>query len=393
VEGDMVLLIIDDDRNFAGIMRDFAREKRFKVLTAANASDGINLALQAIPSAILLDLHLPDNDGWLVLDRLKNESTTRHIPIHIISVDQERERSLRSGAVSYLQKPVTKEALDDALNQSIDFINRPVKNLLIIEDDAVQRRALVELIGDQDVKSTAVGSAAEAFAALESVHFDCVVLDLGLPDVNGLQLIRDIQHKLGQHSPPIIVYTGKELTREEETELRMVSDSIVIKSVRSPERLLDETALFLHRVQSRLPESKQRIIERVRKADSLLTGRKVLVVDDDVRNIFAITSALEAFQMEVSYAESGQAALDMLEKNPDLEVVLMDIMMPEMDGFEAIRRIRQIEKFRKLPIISVTAKAMRDDREKCLQAGASDYITKPVDMDQLRSLLRVWLYR
>jgi signal transduction histidine kinase/CheY-like chemotaxis protein len=392
-EGDMILLIIEDDRNFGGLMRDFAREKHFKAVVARNAAQGVALARAIHPSAITLDLHLPDNDGWVVLDRLKHDSRTRHVPINIISIDQERERSLRLGAVSYLQKPVTKESLDAALNRTIDFINRPLKNLLIIEDDSVQRQGLSDLIGNGDVHTTAVGTAEQALDALGETHFDCIVLDLGLPDTDGVELIRAIHQKLGVAAPPIIVYTGKELTRAEETELRLISDSIVIKNVRSPERLLDETALFLHRIQTKLPELKQRMIEQVQKADSLLADRKVLIVDDDVRNIFAITSALEALHMGVKYAESGQAGIDLLEKNPDTEVVLMDVMMPEMDGFETIRRIRRMDRFKKLPIISVTAKAMKDDREKCLQAGASDYITKPVDLDQLRSLLRVWLYR
>jgi CheY-like chemotaxis protein len=391
--GDMVLLIIDDDRNFSGLMRDFARDKKFKVLTARNAAQGVAMAHRFRPSAITLDLHLPDGDGWIVLDKLKHDPTTRHVPIHIISVDEERERGMRLGAVSFIQKPATKEAIDSALSQTIDFLNRPLKNLLIIEDDSVQRQGLTDLIGDGDVHTTAVGSAQEALKALAETHFDCIVLDLGLPDIKGVELIRTIHQRLGAAVPPIIVYTGKELSRVEETELRMISDSIVIKNVRSPERLLDETALFLHRVQTKLPEPKQKMIEQVQKADNLLLGRKVLIVDDDVRNIFAITSALEGLKMNVVYAESGQAGIDLLVKDPKIEVVLMDVMMPEMDGFETIRRIRRMDGFKKLPIISVTAKAMKDDREKCLQAGASDYITKPVDMDQLRSLLRVWLYR
>jgi CheY-like chemotaxis protein/CHASE3 domain sensor protein len=391
--GDTILLIIEDDKTFGGLMRDFAREKGFKAIVARNAAQGIALARQIRPSAITLDLHLPDNDGWVVLDRLKHDPKTRHVPIHIISVDPERERSLRLGAVSYIQKPATRESIDTALTQTMDFIKRPLKNLLIIEDDSVQRQSLSDLIGNGDVHTTAVGTAEEALQALSGEHFDCIVLDLGLPDISGPDLIRSIHEKLGFAAPPIIIYTGKDLSRAEETELRLISDSIVIKNVRSPERLLDETALFLHRVQTNLPEPKQRMIEQVQKSDSLLADRKVLIVDDDVRNIFAITSALEASKMDVKYAESGQAALDLLGKNPEIEIVLMDVMMPEMDGYEAIRRIRRIDRFRRLPIISVTAKAMKDDREKCLQAGASDYITKPVDLDQLRSLLRVWLYK
>ena len=391
--GDRVLLIIEDDRHFAGVMVDFAREKGFKAVVARSVAQGIAIARQIVPSAITLDLHLPDNDGWIVLDQLKHDPKTRHIPVHIISVDEERERSMRLGAVSYFQKPVTREVLQDALNRTNEFLNRPIKNLLILEDDATQRESMVELIGNGDVKTTAVGTAADAFRALETIHFDCLVLDLGLPDMPGIEFIRKLHDKYGATSPPVIVYTGKELSREEETELRRIAESIVIKNVRSPERLLDETALFLHRLQMRLPEAKRRMIEQVQKTDSVLAGRKVLVVDDDVRNIFAITSALESAQMVVTYAESGQESLDILERDPTIEVVLMDVMMPGMDGFETIRRIRQADRFRRLPIISVTAKAMPGDREKCLQSGASDYITKPVDMDKLKSLLRVWLYK
>ncbi len=390
---DLVLLIIEDDRNFASVLVEFAREKKFKAVVAHSAAQGIVLASQIKPAAITLDIRLPDNDGWMVLDWLKHDPKTRHIPVHIVSVEEERERSLRLGAVSFLQKPVTKKTLDDALTQTIEFINRPIKSLLIVEDVAVQRQNIVELIGNGDVAATAVGTGAEALAALEKTRFDCVVLDLGLPDMGGTQLIEEIQKRFGLRAPPVIVYTSKELTRAEETQLRKISESIVIKDVRSPERLLDETALFLHRVQSKLPESKRRMIEQVHQNDSVLSNRKVLVVDDDVRNIFAIASALESHQMQVLYAENGQAGIEMLKNNPDIEVVLMDVMMPEMDGFEAIGRIRQMEQFKKLPIISVTAKAMKGDREKCLQVGASDYITKPVNMDQLRSLLRVWLYK
>jgi hypothetical protein len=391
--GDLILLIIEDDKKFAGLLVEFARDKKFKAVVAHTAAEGILLASQIKPSAITLDIRLPDNDGWMVLDWLKHDGKTRHIPVHIVTVDEERERSLRLGAVSFLQKPVTKKALDDALTQTIDFLNRPVKNLLVVEDVSVQRQNIVELIGNGDVVATAVGTGAEALAALEKKRFDCVVLDLGLPDMGGTQLIEEIQRRYGHLAPPIIVYTSKDLTRAEETQLRKISESIVIKDVRSPERLLDETALFLHRVQAKLPESKRRMIEQVQKSDSVLSNRKVLVVDDDVRNIFAIASALESYQMQVVYAENGHAGIEMLQNNPDIEVVLMDVMMPEMDGYEAIRRIRQMDQFKKLPIISVTAKAMKGDREKCLEVGASDYITKPVDMGQLRSLLRVWLYK
>jgi CheY-like chemotaxis protein len=292
-----------------------------------------------------------------------------------------------------LQKPVTRDTLENALSETVAFLNCPVKELLVIEDDNAGRQAIVDLIGDGDVHTTAVSTGAEALAQLEMHRFDCLVLDLGLPDMAGTVLLKEIHRRFKNHAPPVIVYTGKDLSRSEETELRMNAESIIVKSVRSPERLLDETALFLHRIQSKLPDSKRRLIEQGQKTDPILVGRKVLVVDDDVRNIFAVTSALESYQMSVLYAESGKAAIEMLKSTPAVDVVLMDVMMPEMDGYEAIREIRKIDRFKKMPIISVTAKAMKGDREKCLDAGASDYISKPVDMDKLRSLLRVWLYR
>ena len=392
-EGDPVLLIIEDDRNFAYVLADCAREKSFKVVVAGTAGAGIALARRIKPTAITLDLHLPDSDGRVVLDLLKHDPGTRHIPVHVISVASEGERSLRQGAVSFLQKPVTRDALDRALSQAAEFSSSRVRRLLIVEDDPVQQQAIRDVIGNGDVESTVAGTAAAALAALDETRFDCLVLDLGLPDQGGIDLIREIHRRHGLSSPPVIVYTAKALTRREETELRGLSEAIIVKDVRSPERLLDETALFLHRVQAKLPDAKRRMLERVQRDDTQLSGRKVLIVDDDLRNIFAISTALENYKMVVAYAEGGREALEKLQQEDGFSAILMDVMMPEMDGYEATRRIRAMPAYAKLPIIMVTAKAMRGDREKCLQAGASDYITKPVDMDQLRSLLRVWLYR
>jgi CheY-like chemotaxis protein/signal transduction histidine kinase/CHASE3 domain sensor protein len=392
-EGDAVLLIIEDDRNFAYVLADCARERNFKVVVAGTAGAGIALARRIKPAAITLDLHLPDSDGRVVLDLLKHDPGTRHIPVHVISVAAEGERSLRQGAVSFLQKPVTREALGKAMNVAAEFALSRIRRLLIVEDDPVQQQAIRDVIGNGDVESTVVGTAAAALEALEETHFNCLVLDLGLPDQSGIDLIREIHRRHGLRSPPVIVYTAKALTRREETELRGLSEAIIVKDVRSPERLLDETALFLHRVQAKLPDAKRRMLERVQRDDALLSGRKVLIVDDDLRNIFAISTALENYKMVVSYAEGGREALEKLQQEDGFSAILMDVMMPEMDGYEATRRIRAMPGYSKLPIIMVTAKAMRGDREKCLQAGASDYITKPVDMDQLRSLLRVWLYR
>jgi CheY-like chemotaxis protein len=292
-----------------------------------------------------------------------------------------------------MQKPVTEEALNQALAGMRQFVERGMKSLLVVEDDDAQRRSIVELIGNGDVSTDAVGSGAAALALLKERHFDCLVLDLGLPDMTGFELIERIRSEAGLEQLPIIVYTGKELSKSDETQLRRMAETVIIKDVKSPERLLDETALFLHRVEVNLPEAKRRVLHQLHQTDSVLAGKKALIVDDDVRNIFALTSALENVQMEVLYAENGRDGLTMLENTPDIDVVLMDVMMPEMDGYETMRAIRKIDAFRSLPIIALTAKAMKGDREKCVEAGASDYISKPANVDQLLSLLRVWLYR
>jgi hypothetical protein len=397
--GDRILLIVEDDVKFARILLDMAREKGFKGIVALQGDTGLALAQQLRPTAIMLDIGLPGMDGWTVLDRLKHDPQTRHIPIHVVSSLEERQRSLQLGAIAYLQKPASREALTAALTNIQGFVERSAKRLLVIEDNEDQRQSIVELIGNGDVYTTAVGTGAEALAALKAESFDCIVLDLGLPDMSGFELIQQIDQQLGisetgnRISLPIIIYTGKQLTEQEETELRRVTEAIIVKDVKSPERLLDETALFLHRVQSNLPEAKQRILEQVRQQEPVLAGKKILIVDDDVRNIFAMSSILEEHQMEVVFAENGLKGIELLQSTPDVNAVLMDIMMPEMDGYETMRAIRQETKFRSLPIVALTAKAMKGDREKCLEAGASDYITKPVNPEQLLSLLRVWLYK
>ena len=391
--GDRVLLIIEDDDKFARILLDMARQQGFKGIVALQSKQGLALAQQFEPNAIMLDIHMPEMDGWTVLDRLKHNPDTRHIPVHILSVDERQQRGLKLGAITYLQKPVSPEALNQVLSEIKSFIERQVKNLLIVEDDRVQAQSIIELIGNGDVQSTAVGTGKEALDILRSLHFDCMVLDLGLPDMSGFALIEQIKLEPKLLKLPIIVYTGKELSRQEETQLRGLAETIIIKNVRSPERLLDETALFLHRVQANLPPPKRQILEQLHQTDPVLANRKILIVDDDLRNIFAITSFLESYHMEVLFAENGRDGIERLQANPDINIVLMDIMMPEMDGYETTRAIRQQQQFRSLPIIALTAKAMPGDREKCIEAGASDYITKPVDTEQLLSLLRVWLYR
>jgi len=391
--GDRTVLIVEDDINFAGILLDLAREKGFKGLVATSGSLALALAQKYKPSAITLDIRLPDRDGWTVLDRLKHDPATSHIPVHIISVEEERQRALKQGALNHVQKPVTHEDLHKAFDDIRDFYERRMRKLLVVEDDDVQRMSVVELIGNGDVHTTAVATGEEALSLLKDERFDCMVLDLRLPDMSGFDLIEKLQTDLGRYDLPIIVYTGKELTRKEELHLKKVADAIIVKEASSPERLLAETALFLHRVEANLPEPKRRMLEKFHRTDPVLAGRKVLVVDDDVRNIFALTSALEAHGMEVVHAENGQEGIDLLNSTPDIEAVLMDIMMPEMDGYEAITAIRQMEQFENMPIIALTAKAMKADRDHCLEVGASDYISKPLDIDQLLSLLRVWLYR
>jgi CheY-like chemotaxis protein/signal transduction histidine kinase/HAMP domain-containing protein len=391
--GDRVLLIVEDDLAFAQILLDLARGRGFKGLVATQAETALRLVGRFAVDAITLDLRLPDHSGWTVLDRLKHDGKTSHIPVHIISVEENVQRGLEMGAVGYLHKPATKEALDVALERLKSFIEKRVRKLLVVEDNEAQRKSIAELIGNHDVETISVATGQEALAALGKEPFDCMVLDLGLPDMTGFEVIERIKKYPEQRGLPIIIYSGKELSKEEETELHRAAQAIVIKGVKSPERLLDETALFLHRVEANLPEDKRRMLDRLRKIDESLAGHKVMIVDDDIRNIFALSSAFERYGIQTVYAENGKDGIAMLEKTAGIDAVLMDIMMPEMDGYETIRAIRQIGKFKQLPIIALTALAMKGDREKCLEAGASDYVAKPVDIDQLLSLLRVWLYR
>jgi CheY-like chemotaxis protein len=390
--GDRVLLMIEDDEAFGRALLGFARERGFRGVVSSTGAQGLEFARSLRPDAITLDLRLPDMDGWVVLDQLKHDPHTRHIPVHVISASDEQRRSLDSGAIAYLQKPADKDAVDEALGRIQHFLERRVSRLLVVEDDQVQRNSIVELIGNGDVVTEAVESGEAALEALERQSFDCVVLDLRLPGMTGVELMKTIRDRPEFRRMPIIVYTGKELSRGEEAELRTLSETIIVKDVRSPERLLDETALFLHRVESSLPDTKREILRRLTESDPALSGKKVLLVDDDPRNLFAITTILEQHKMNVVYGETGQEALAKLASEADIDVVLMDIMMPEMDGYEATRRIRAQPQYAKLPIIALTAKAMKGDREKCIDAGASDYITKPIDAAQLVSLLRVWLY-
>ncbi len=391
--GDRVVLVIENDPTFAQILLDLARHKGFKGLVALDGETGMRLVRSFNPDAITLDLDLPGINGWKVLERLKRHPDTRHIPVHIVSGTGSRHDGLTAGALSYMEKPVSKESLEKAFEQISDFIDRSVKNLLVIEDDETQRMSIIELIGDDDVNITAVGTASEALQQLADNHFDCVVLDLGLRDMSGFTLLETIKTNPALQELPVIIYTGKELSQSEETQLRRYAETIIVKDARSPERLLDETALFLHRVESNLPEQKRRMLEQVHSEDTVFTNKKILIVDDDVRNIFALTALLENHGMNVIFAENGIGALESLKEHDDVDMVLMDVMMPEMDGYQTTQAIRNQPQFANLPIIALTAKAMKGDREKSIAAGASDYITKPVDSDQLLSLMRVWLYQ
>jgi hypothetical protein len=393
-EGDRVILIIEDDSELAHTELEVARERGFKGIVALRGDSGLALAHEFKPDAIILDMKLPVMDGWTVLDHLKHHPETRHIPVHIVSGADGRQNALRAGAVAFLEKPISREGLEETFAEIRSFIDRSVKRLLVVEDDEAQRQSVVELIGSgEDVEVTAVGSSEEALEALELQRYDCMVVDLKLPEMGGFDLLEKIKGDERFSSVPVIVYTGKELTRREETKLRKFADTIVVKDASSPERLLDETSLFLHRIERKLPHEKRRMLEQLHSAEEVFNDKKILIVDDDVRNVFALTSVLEAHGMEVLYAENGRDGIELLRRNPEVDLILMDIMMPELDGYETIRAIREEVPFKQLPIISLTAKAMKGDREKSIASGASDYITKPVDTDQLLSLMRVWLYK
>jgi len=392
VPGDPSVLIVEDDDRFAKAVLDFAREKNFKGIVTHRGDSALSLARDYLPSAILLDIDLPDIDGFTVLDRLKRDPSTRHIPVHVMSSLRERERALRQGAISYINKPVSREMLQEEFKRIQKFLMGGKRSLLVVEDDMAQREAIVSLIGDSDVRIVTAEDGKAALEALAQQHFDCMVLDLTLPDISGFDLLDQIGKQPRLRDLPIVIYTAQELSRKEVTKLKRYAKTIVVKDARSPERLLDETALFLHRSQASLPETQRRMLEEIHAADGGLAGRKVLIVDDDLRNIFALSSLLERQQMQVLFAENGRDGIEVLEKDPTIEIVLMDIMMPEMDGYDTMRAIRRIPKFKSLPIITLTAKAMKGDRDKCIAAGASDYITKPVDVAQLLSMMRVWLH-
>jgi len=390
--GDAVLLVIEDDTKFGQILLDLAHDRGFKAVVSTTGSGALPLVRRFNPSVITLDINLPDMDGWRLLDILKRTTETRHIPIHIISVEDPRERGTQMGAFSVLEKPVDHATLQQALSRTEEFLARPVKELLLVEDDDLQSGEILKVIGNGDVNVTRVCTGREALASMQKQTFDCIVLDLVLPDMDGVELIETIR-KDSSRRLPVIIHTAKDLSAGEEAKLRNLVESFILKSPESPQQLFDETALFLHRVLQKMPEDQRRIIEKARRREPGLSGRKVLIVDDDIRNIFSLTGVLEQHDIVVLHAENGREGIRMLDETPDIDMVLMDVMMPDMDGYETMRHIRARDRFRKLPMFAITAKAMKGDREKCIEAGASEYISKPVDVDQLVSMMRVWLRR
>jgi CheY-like chemotaxis protein/signal transduction histidine kinase len=391
--GDMILLVVEDDPHYARVIMDLARDKGFKVLVAMRGIDALDLAKQFQPTAVSLDVFLPDMLGWTVLSQLKQNPLTRHIPVQIITLDEDRQHALARGAFSFVTKPTTTEGVEAALARIKDYATPRRKRLLVVEDNEVEQMSIRELLGYDDIEIVTTSTGTEALEILQKQPCDCVVLDLRLPDMTGFDVLERIRDNNALSDVPVVVFTGRELSPEEDAQLHTMARSIVVKGVESPERLLDETSLFLHRVVTDLPQEKQRMLERLTNSDEDLVGQTALLVDDDARNIFALSSVLERRGMRVLTATTGSEAVAILESSPDVAIVLMDIMMPGMDGYQTMEVIRQKPEYRKLPIIALTAKAMKGDREKCLEAGASDYLAKPVNTEQLLSALRIWLHR
>jgi len=391
--GDTILLIVEDDPHYARVLIDLARDKGFKVLVATRGSEALEFAKQFQPAAVSLDVFLPDMLGWTVLSQLKHNPLTRHIPVQIITLDEDRQHALARGAFSFVNKPTTTEGVSAALSQIKEYAKPRRKRLLIVEDNAADQLSIRALLDHEDIEIVTTGTGAGALSTLRDSPCDCVVLDLRLPDMSGFEVLDQIRNDDSLSNVPVVVFTGRELSVEEDAELHTMARSIVVKGVESPERLLDATSLFLHRVITELPIEKQRMLERLNSSDEDLIGKTALLVDDDARNIFALSSVLERRGMKVLTATTGSEAIALVESSPEIAIVLMDIMMPHMDGYQTIGVIRQNPSFRRLPIIALTAKAMKGDREKCLEAGASDYLAKPVNTEQLLLAIRMWLHR
>lgn len=392
-----VILVVEDDATFARVLYDLARELGFQCLVATTAEEAVAVAVQFIPSAVLLDVGLPDHSGLSVLDRLKHDSRTRHIPVHVVSGGDYARTALELGAVGYMLKPVKREELADTLRRLEDRLDQRLRRVLVVEDDPIQLDSLRQLLGSLSVDTVGVRSVAECLDQLRATTFDCMILDLSLPDASGYTLLETLSREDAYSFPPVIVYTGRDLSGEEEQRLRRYSKSIIIKGAKSPERLLDEVTLFLHHVVSELPPEQRSMLEKALVRESVMEGRRILIVEDDVRNVFALSSILEPRGAIVEIARNGLEAIRALEQAADparkIDLVLMDVMMPEMDGLTATREIRKRPEWKKVPIIVLTAKAMKDDQARCLDAGANDYMAKPLDVEKILSLIRVWMPR
>jgi CheY-like chemotaxis protein len=392
-DGEPVILIVEDDITFARILLDLSHEKGLKALVALRGATALSLAREFKPGAITLDINLPDMAGWTILDRLKHDPATRHIPVHVISGDENRRMGLALGAISYLEKSVTRESLQQAFTNIEQSVRPGTKTLLLVTADHIRRQNVEELLSGNDLNILHFSTGAEAMEAVRRQHVDGIIIDLRLPDMPATELIAQIHAEEVLEPTPVILYSKRAMTPEEAAAFQSLGRSGVVWHAQSPEELLDNTVLLLHRPESQLSEQQRQTLASIRKRDEQLAGKKILVIDDDLRNIFALTSVLEQHGLNVMHAENGRDGIDILRKVKDIDAVLMDIMMPEMDGYETTRAVRQLSDFRSLPIIALTAKAMKGDREKCLQAGASDYVTKPVDLEQLFSVLRVWIAR
>jgi CheY-like chemotaxis protein len=391
---DRVLLIVENDPTFARILVEMAHENHMKAIVTARGATAISLAHELSPQAITLDINLPDIDGWRVLDRLKDDLDTRHIPVHVITTDEERERGLRLGAIGVLNKPIrNKESLDETFGLIQQSVEQRTRRVLLAVSAEQDRSRIIELVGGSDVELVPADDGATTLRELGASQFDFIILGWNQPDVKALDLIDELREQPALANLPILLYSSHPHSKKEELHIKRLTQTTVLRDVRSPERLFDAVSLLLHRPLSRMDETKRSLLNSLHQAEAVIGGKKVLVVDDDIRNIFAMTSILEPFQMHVISAETGREAIDVLQRMTDIDIVLMDIMMPDMDGYDTMRAIRKLSKFRTLPIIALTAKAMTGDREKCIEAGASDYISKPVDTQQLLGLLRLWLHR
>ncbi|MGB8294197.1 MAG: response regulator, partial [Polyangia bacterium] len=390
------ILVVEDDHAFACILRDLLHEQHFRALVATTAAEGLRLAEQFMPSAVLLDINLPDDSGLTVLESLKRNPGTRPIPVHVVSATEHTQQALEMGAVGYAVKPVKREQIIEAIQKLEQRLTQKLRHVLVVEDVAAQREGIVQLLQAENVSIVSVASGAEALQQIRQRTFDCMVLDLTLPDMSGYDVLDKMAAGEAFSFPPVIVYTGRSLEREQEERLRRYASSIIIKGAKSPERLLDEVTLFLHQVEVSLPAEQQRILREVRNREAALEGKHILVVDDDARNVFALASLLESKGAKLRFARNGKEALAALESaaapgGVAVDLVLMDIMMPEMDGLTATSEIRKKSEWKRLPVIALTAKAMPNDREECLRAGADDYIAKPLDVDKLLSLIKVWI--